>query len=260
MAELPELLETFRERDYVVVRGFYPLGLVEGYRAHLETALERDVWPLFKELGFDPADPSLGRRVGERLLQDESLSPEVRQVLLGHFPLAVRLSEAIKPIAAHLGGSALLRSLLGSEGLFMHMPPMARFVPPGYGPAAVPPHQDLNYNTHMTDFLTVWTPLVKIDEQCGGLVVFEGSQHRLQAVDPTESGWLSAMDVTGFERLQLVGVGPGDAVLLSPRIGHASAPNLSDRLRLSMDLRVFGAAASSTKHHMNLQTLKTVGA
>lgn len=258
MDPVNESLRFYREHEYAVLRDFYPRSLIDDYRQHLQDALDTAVWPVFRQAGLDVEAADLGNRVARRVVSDAAIDPGVKQVLLGQFPLAVRLSDAILPIARHLAGSELLQAVCGSSSLFMHMPPMARFVPPGYSPAAVPPHQDLSYNSHMSDFVTVWTPLVEIDAQCGGLVVFAGSHRHRQAVGVETSGWLSAVDVGGYERRQLTGLGPGDAVLLSPRLVHGSAGNSSNRLRLSLDLRVFGATATSSKHHMNLSTLEIV--
>lgn len=256
--ESDTIVEHYALREYAVVKGFLPPSLLRDYRAFLQTSLDREVWPVFTRLGLSPDDPDLSEKVS-RLIR-ENLLPEGtdKQLLLGHFPLATRLADEIRPIAAQLGRSPLLKRLLDATTLNMHMPPMSRYVLPGYTPAAVPPHQDFSYNTHMSDFLTVWIPLVEITRECGGLVIYEGSQHACNEVEHAPNGWLEAVDVSSFAGLQLIDLEPGDAVLLSPRIIHASAPNVSQRMRISMDLRVFGAQTRSSKHYMKLDTLETI--
>lgn len=253
-----EHLEFYVDNEYAVIHDFMPKKLLEDYSSFLGRALEQDVWPMFAHAGIDPSMPDLATQVSNLIAQESEIDPALKQVLLGQFPLAVRLSEKIKPIARYLGESDLLKKLLGSGKLFMHMPPMMRFVPPNYTPAAVPAHQDSSYNTHMSGFLTVWVPLVRIDSACGGLVIFEDSQHVVSNVAPEYNGWLRPVPVDGFKRKQLEGLEPGDVVLLSPNIVHASAPNISHRTRLSMDIRIFGEKTHSSKHHMNLQTLETI--
>lgn len=255
-----ELQRQYREQHYVVVKGFYPQPLVADYLAFLQSALASEVAPAFASIGVSMTDAEVGQAVASRIAEDKSLDATVKHLLMGHFPLQVRLSEQIHPLARHLGQSTLLKALLDSEQLYMHMPPMMRYVPPRYTPAAVPAHQDSSYNAHMTEFLTVWTPLVPIDLECGGLIMFEGSQHHRQNVAATSSGWLEAASTENFPRKQLTDLVPGDAVILSPYILHGSAPNISSRIRFSMDLRIFGSAGKSTKHHMNLDTLEVISA
>lgn len=257
VGELLEIPTRYRDSEYAVLKGFFPCALLRDYRAFLERALAEEVWPVFRRVGLDPQDPALPARVAQLIEHDQQLTPTSKQVLLGHFPLTVRLSEAINPIAQFMGASPLLKALLHTDTLFMHMPPMARFVPPRYASAAVPPHQDISYNTHMGEFLVLWTPLVPIDHECGGLVIYEGSHHKVHAVESNANGWLSPIDVSGFERHPIIGLELGDAVVFSPRVVHASAGNTSNRIRLSLDLRLFGAETRSSKHHMNLDTLET---
>ncbi len=255
--ELLEIPAGFRENEYAVLKGFFPRALLRDYRAFLERALAEEVWPVFRRVGLDPQDPELPTRVAHLIEHDPQLTPINKQLLLGHFPLAVRLSDAINPIAQFMGASPLLKALLHTDALFMHMPPMARFVPPRYASAAVPPHQDISYNTHMGEFLVLWMPLVPIDHECGGLVMYRGGHHNVHAIDSAAHGWLSPIDVAEFERHPLVGLELGDAVVFSPRVVHASAGNTSNRIRLSVDVRLFGAETRSSKHHMNLDTLDT---
>lgn len=256
MDAIAALLAEYQEKHYVVVKDFYPKPLVLDYLAFLQEALARDVAPAFASIGISLDDPDAGARISQRIATDATLDPEIRHLLMGHFPLQVRLSERIRPLARHLGSSPLLKQVLGAEHLFMHMPPMMRYVPPHYTPAAVPAHQDSSYNPHLSDFVTVWTPLVQIDLQCGGMIMYEDSHHLTLPVATEANGWLTPVATDHLVRTQLDGLEPGDAVILSPHIIHASAPNTSDRIRFSMDLRVFGEHATSAKHHMNLDTLE----
>ena len=252
---------SYRENGYVVVRDFFPRPLVEDYLKFLQEVLRDEVLPMFARAGLAFETPNLAERIVALIAQGAVADASVRQVLLGHFPLSARLSRRIEPIARHLGRSALMREVVGSGPLFMHMPPMARFVPPRYVPAAVPAHQDMSYNSHLSDFVTVWAPLVPIDHECGGLVVFEGSHHGpIQAVAGDASGWLRPVATDGYPPRQLVDMDIGDVVILSPTVVHASAPNVSSRIRISMDLRIFSAHARSTKHYMNLDTLEIIPA
>jgi len=254
-----DLVADYGERGYAVIRNFFPRDMLLAYRAFLQQAMDRDVRPVFERAGLKIDDPNLTANALRLIQGGPPLTAADRQTLLGHFPLPVRLSDRIRPIARFVGESALLKAILGSDDLFMHMPPMARFVLPNYTPAGVPAHQDASYNAHMSSFVTIWTPLVPIDASCGGLLLFEGSCHLTQPVQTAANGWLDPIDVRGLTPSQPVGLDAGDVVLLSPAIVHASVPNTSERIRFSMDLRVFGAGVRSEKHHMNLKTLETIG-
>ncbi|HJZ54946.1 MAG TPA: phytanoyl-CoA dioxygenase family protein, partial [Gemmataceae bacterium] len=51
---------------------------------------------------------------------------------------------------------------------------------------------------------------------------------------------------------------PGDVLVFEKTVVHASKPNTSDHMRLSLDYRFFGSAASTTKHYLDLDTREVV--
>lgn len=173
----------------------------------------------------------------------------------GHFDLDTRLDPRLWAIPRLPRLQALLREVLDSHTLFLHMPPAARFVLPGNLEAGVPPHQDLSYNRHLSDFITVWVPLVDIDDACGGVAVYPGSAAPCEIAVPRDpqGHWLRGVSTHGYESLHCK-LRMGDVLLLSKWIIHASMPNHSPRTRLSIDYRFFGEQDRSTKHHLDLQT------
>jgi ectoine hydroxylase-related dioxygenase (phytanoyl-CoA dioxygenase family) len=186
----------------------------------------------------------------------ETLPPEHRHILLGYFPLAVRLGEALWEIPLSLAEGGFLQKVLRSEHLYVHMPPTARFVLPGNAKAAVPAHQDVSYNKHLSAFCVVWVPLVAIDRRCGGMAAYPrtealGEIFAGPAVAPSE-GWLPGIDLAGRERIELQPLAPGDAVILASGTAHESLPNSSDGIRLSVDFRFFGDPAHTSKHYLDL--------
>lgn len=184
------VLEDYRRDGYVVMRGLVSIDFVDAAGRFLENAK-----------GVDK---------------------------LGQYPLWVRMAPELRVIARWLAHDALLFDLLRTEHLFCHWPPMARCVLPGNDKAMWPPHVDTQYNGHIVgDFLTVWMPLVPIDDACGGLSI---------------------------DRKDLIDLVPGDGVILSNSCVHASSPNRSDRPRLNCDFRFFGEGATSTKHYLDMAT------
>jgi ectoine hydroxylase-related dioxygenase (phytanoyl-CoA dioxygenase family) len=257
-----DIINEYRRSDYVIIKGFFPADIMATYRDFMQRSLAQDVEAVLARWGLSVFAKDANEKVRELLKDADHIPVNDQQVLLGQFPLAVRLSDAIKPLAKHIGQSKILQAIFNSEHLYMHMPPMIRYVPPSYMPAAVPAHKDTSYNRHMSNFVTVWTPMVPITDTCGGLVMYEGSQVLPDVVteDKRADSWLPPIDVSGYTRTQLTGLDVGDVVILSPQIVHESAANTSDTIRLSMDLRIFGQHDTSSKHCMDLEDLETLTA
>jgi len=245
------------QRGYDVVRGVVPDEVLATVRGFLEGEVLATVDPILKELGLrDDADLRDALAAG-RITNDDyrSLGDEGRKAVTGHFRLQARLSPVLHAIPRATPVLDLLRRILDSEHVRMHLPPVARFVHPGNRLAGVPAHRDAAYNGHMTDFVTMWVPLVPIDEACGGVTFFPGV-----APDPSESvqrnddePWLSAVD-TGASSGVHHAMAPGDVLVFDKQILHQSAANTSDRTRLSIDFRFFSERDASTKPFLDLDT------
>ena len=173
--------------------------------------------------------------------------------------LAVRLDEQLREIPHYLAGQQWFCELFDGEKPYLHMPPMARCILPGEGRGAVPAHQDLPYNRHMAQFVTVWVPLVKIDKHCGGMAVYPRTHNSGEFTrDADGPRWLGAVDVSSSRRVELQPLGPGDLVILHSLVVHESMPNLSAGPRISFDYRFFGRSVRSSKHYLDLKTRKVI--
>ena len=173
---------------------------------------------------------------------------------MGQFALGSRLAAELLAIPRALAKDAILHEILGTDRLFLHMPPMARAVMPEAPHAAVPLHQDASYNPHLRDFLTLWVPLVPIDDVCGGVAVYPMS-HRTETITgpPPANDWLPAIHPPeGAERVVLAPLRLGDVVILHPKVMHESMRNRSGHVRLSCDYRFFGDGSTSAKHYWDL--------
>jgi len=252
----------FREEGVVCISGALPDSVIGPVTDFLTGALD-EISQLFAKFGIELRDPRAGAQV-EGLLDAAAtkVSPEDRHVLLGHFPLAVRLSEVLWRIPLHLADQPFLYEMLRTKRLFVHMPPVARFVLPGNVKAAVPAHQDISYNKHLGAFCVVWVPLVEIDRSCGGMAVFprtqgRGELFRGETVAPSD-GWIAGIDTSELERVELHPLKPGDVVVMGDETVHESMPNRSPRIRLSIDFRFFGEGSSSSKHYLDLARRRVV--
>jgi len=253
----PEV-EAFWRHGYRIVPQVLDVALVASVRQVLEAHMQRQVAAAAGEMGGHSVaqfvcEPTSGTTSGARAL--DALSKDTRDTLSGHFSLEARLDRGLWAIPRQPRLRGILQAALRSRDLYMHMPPTARFVLPGNLHAAVPAHQDLSYNRHLTDFITVWVPLVPIDAACGGVAVYEGSGGAPEApTDPQRDRfWLKGIPVEGYRPVHCE-MAVGDVLLLNRRIIHASMPNRSDRTRLSIDFRFFGARDRSHKHHLDMQT------
>jgi len=203
-------------------------------------------------------DEELGSSVATSMADPEAMSQlDDSQVatLRGQFPLEDRLSEPLMAVAHDVIESGVLKELLGTRHTArMHMPLMARFVLPGNGGAGVPAHFDRQYNGHMSDFLTVWVPLVTVDPECGGVRVFGKNQvSEPRNLDDTDfsSGvtrsWHTPLQTKGLTAHECVPMQTGDLLYFGNEVVHESMANKSKRTRFSLDLRFLLQGASSTK-------------
>jgi hypothetical protein len=251
-----EVVRLFKHEGVVAIRRALAQSVCEQTVKYLSAALE-DISEVFGRYNISLNTPDCGTMV-ERLLDDngQSVPAEDRHMLLGHFPLSVRLGEALWEIPLHLARHAFMYEILGAKRLFVHMPPTARFVLPGNVKAAVPAHQDVSYNKHLRSFCVVWVPLVEIDAMCGGMALFprtqgRGELFRGQSVAPVD-GWIPAVDTSDLERVEFQPLSPGDIVVMGEETVHESMPNRSPGIRLSVDFRFFGDNSSSTKHYLDI--------
>ena len=132
---------------------------------------------------------------------------------------------------------------------------MARFIVPNNSNAAVPFHQDISYNQHLSEFITVWLPLVDIDEECGGVVVANDPGKLEKSVVYQSDGiWLEGLKPNPSDLKNCVPMSPGDGLLFRKTVIHGSMKNTSNRIRFSLDLRYFPGHLSSKKHFMKIET------
>lgn len=249
----------FHQHGYQVVRGLLDPLVVDETRRFLEAESEPAIASLARYLDCRERSGLVAAIDRESQRPDfDSIAPELRMSMSGHFPLQTRLSPRLWAIARQPRLREALEAALGHTELFLHMPPVARFVVPGNTHAKVPPHQDLSYNKHMSGFVTVWTPLVPIDGDCGGLLVYEGSADKPELLDDaTRKFWFKPLPIEGYTPVQFT-MDVGDVVLLNPMVIHGSMPNRSGRIRYSIDYRFLSANQTSTKHVLDLQSWKVI--
>lgn len=190
--------------------------------------------------------------------ESRGLPVDLRHYLVGEFDLETRLDLRISDILSTERSREFLCRFLGTDRYLIHYPPMIRFKVAEAPGNIVPVHQDYAYNRHLSKFITVWVPLVDITEECGGVILYEGS-HLSEPVRHEASGaWSNKAqtEVDGFNPRHIL-MRAGDALIFPPNMFHQSAPHLSSTIRYSIDFRVFPAPADTTKSYYDPFT-KTV--
>ena len=251
-------LDFFHAEGWQVIRDLVPLELIAAERTFLETQMERALALLLPETPYPDLDALIADlpAIQQRPEWRHPLSPAAKSILSGHFDLQTRLAPELRLIPGCTPVRALIQALFPGERLRMHMPPTARFILPGHDLASVPAHQDISYNPHLSNFVTLWCPLVPVDAACGGVLIYQGSQTlAAQPVTATADFWLTGIATTGYKPI-FTPMQPGDVLLLNRWIVHASMPNRSARVRFSIDHRFF--SGHSHKHYLELDSGEVV--
>jgi hypothetical protein len=185
---------------------------------------------------------------------DRGLPADLRHYLVGEFDLETRLDLRICRVLATPEVREKLTGFLGTPRYYVHYPPMLRSKMADAPGSILPAHQDFIYNRHLGDFITVWVPLVDIDDQVGGLILYDGS-HLDGSVEHAPNGpWahgLTELAAHPYVR-HPVHMKLGDALLFPPLLIHESAPHRSTtQLRYSIDFRVFREPEDTTKSYFD---------
>lgn len=155
-------------------------------------------------------------------------------------------------------------SLLGPEvawtGSFVTRPNL-----PGNASANFPWHQDSQYYGGPTQHLhvvSVWIPLVDVDENNGCLYVMPGSHTwgLLNGKRGADNLMITFEDVEKRAKPTALPMSQGDILFFSNLLFHSSKPNTTDKVRWSVDLRYVVpplAATSTEQQRQGYDTLNT---
>lgn len=252
-------LDFFHQHGYQVLRGVVDPGVLGEVKQFIQQEVDRILAELSDQFGVGDL-PEIVRRLKLAAQSPQDVAKDSRQYqgMTGQTPLELRLSEKLWEIPRLPALRQCVTQALDSEQIYMHMPPMARFVLPGNPNAGVPAHQDISYNKHMENFVTLWVPLVTIDEACGGVAVYEGSNLAQELLDDqTQEIWLKGLSTDGYVERHCT-MEMGDALLLNQWIIHQSMPNRSQTTRLSIDYRFFSQPEKTSKHLLDIQRWQVV--
>ena len=231
--------------------GILELAAVNGVREFLDARRQQLQQHFSAWVGESVSDGNYAAHQGH--LEEygaRNLPKDLRHFLRGEFDLQTRLDQRIMEVLGTPRCRAFLTGFLGSEQYFIHYPPMIRFKMARAESSRLPAHQDTPYNQHLAEFMTVWVPLVVIDDACGGVVVYEGSQRDGIVPHESKGAWENSAvaDLTQYTPRHVL-MNPGDILLFPGELLHASAPHRSERIRYSIDFRVIKRVEATTKSY-----------
>ena len=120
----------------------------------------------------------------------------------------------------------------------------------------VPPHQDWSF-TQEPEFcsLTVWTPLLDVDANNGGLGVIEGSNrffhYSRSSPSPQSRSPLTDHVFDLFPYIKVKELKAGQALIFDNRTIHASPPNMSEQVRIGVGIGVMAEEAPILHYYQN---------
>ena len=112
-----------------------------------------------------------------------------------------------------------------------------RIMSPHAAELTTPPHQDRFYFPHAEGLWTAWIPLGDTPLRCGGLAVLEGS-HRMGLLPHSDRGaGVYGAEMRSRRPWRTTSYRAGDVLLFHSLTVHRALDNVSDELRISVDLR-----------------------
>jgi ectoine hydroxylase-related dioxygenase (phytanoyl-CoA dioxygenase family) len=216
----------FDEDGYVFLRGVVDPELLLDVRSHITSICGAHGW---FEPGTDPLDAVM---CIEPCVEGDDRYFEVYD--------EIQKLETFHAVPHHPSVRRCVTPLLGASA-FPHPLSIARLMFPQDEEWATPPHQDYPNNQGTPDLYACWIPLGDCPTELGSLSILRGS-HQL-GVAPLKfslgAGNRRAQLDKRFERLNWVGgdFAVGDAIVFHSHTVHRSIPNITDRMRLSVDYR-----------------------
>lgn len=146
--------------------------------------------------------------------------------------------ESFHALAHHPALKEVMSMLVG-EQLLIHPKPIGRLIFPNCERLVNHAHQDYQFMNGDTECFTVWIPLHDCPTDQGPLQILEGS-HRFGVqshnkanlhVPEIPEGTAVGDDWVGGQ------INAGDVLIFHSLTVHAASPNVSDRLRVSLDFR-----------------------
>jgi phytanoyl-CoA hydroxylase len=236
MSLTTEQIQTFHDQGYLCLEHVLSAADLDPLIAEFTTIIDRTARTLFDEGKIDSLYEECG--FDTRMAKITEQSPGVFRVLF----FKIHTGPAMFDLIRNPKLLDVAASLVGPE-IACHPNYKVRPKLPDYAPTNVPWHQDAGYMEPECDSVltvTVWIPLVDATIENGCLEVMpKGHAHGILRHHQEESTcYLNiADDVLPPGNPVHLPVGFGGVVLLSNLTPHRSAPNRTQRVRWSVDVR-----------------------
>ena len=212
-------------KGYVLIRNLLPRDDLARVLADVTEILERAGWLL---PGFDPLE-----RIANISMACGDPDPAFKQAYQQVFNL-----ESFHSLPHHPALRRAMEMIVGDR-LLVHPKPIGRLIFPNCERLTTHAHQDYRFMGGDAECFTVWIPLHDCPTAVGPLRILEGShrfgfqRHEDENLHVPEIPDESVMggDWVGGQ------VNAGDVLMFHSLTVHAASPNLSDRLRISLDCR-----------------------
>ena len=241
-----EQRQAFDEHGYLIVRGVLDERDFDPLRGVISSAIDCRAQGLYDrgKISSLYEDLSFYRRL-TRILRESQEGP----LLSWNWNREV-FSREVYELITHPKILDIVASLIGSE-ITVNGDYWIRFKMPTGGESIFPWHQDSIYYNGNADagqqvtfseesqILTVWIPMVDVDEDNGCLQIIPGS-HKQGLRPPRRDGHgrlVPIEDVESWGEVQNVRMKVGDVLVFGNLTFHRSLANTSEDIRWSIDLR-----------------------
>jgi ectoine hydroxylase-related dioxygenase (phytanoyl-CoA dioxygenase family) len=219
------LQDQMKSKGYVLIRGLLP-------RDAVNSVLD-DTTGVLSAAGWLSPDSAPRERVAAAGAACGDPDPRFKRVYQEVFNL-----ESFHALPHQPALREVMKMLAGDEPL-VHPKPIGRLIFPNCERLVTHAHQDYEFMGGDPECYTVWIPLHDVPLDAGPLRILEGS-HRF-GVQNHERENLHVPEIPDGSAMGDGWVGghvnAGDVLIFHSLTVHAAAPNLSDRLRLSLDCR-----------------------
>jgi len=212
-------------KGYVLVRNVLPRPDISKVLSEVAEVLSRAEW---LNPAHDPAD-----RIANAAAACGDPDPAFKTTYREVFNL-----ESFHALPHHPQLKAVMKMIVG-ERVLIHPKPIGRLIFPNSERLRVHAHQDYRFMNGDPECYTVWIPLHDCPAEVGPLQILEGSHHfgfqthidENLHVPEIPSGAEMGDEWAGGD------INAGDVLIFHSLTVHAAAPNLSDRMRISLDCR-----------------------
>ncbi|MGA3048831.1 MAG: phytanoyl-CoA dioxygenase family protein [Terracidiphilus sp.] len=219
------LQEELDSKGYALIRDALPRADVRSVLGDIASVLSAAGWLL---PGHDPIE-----RIANASVACGDPDPLFKRTYHEVFNL-----ELFHALPHHPALKRVMKMLAG-EQVLVHPKPIGRLIFPNCENLTVHAHQDYRFMSGDTECFTVWIPLHDCPAELGPLQILESSHHFGAINHQDEDLHVPEIPSGAVTKGEWVGgqINAGDVLIFHSLTVHAASPNLSNRLRVSLDCR-----------------------